>query len=55
MIAKFKCTNEEFDGIYEAVNKCRGEFVKIPKEALSHLLDDHAELQHTIQQGVSHV
>lgn len=48
---EFKCTNDEFDAIYEAVNKCRGENVTVPKEALAHLLDDHAELQHTIQQG----
>lgn len=50
-IQEFKCTNEEFDGIYDAVNKSRGEFVKVPREALWHLLDDHAELQDTIQKA----
>lgn len=51
MIDQFKCTNDEFDEIYKAVNNCRGKEVTLSRVALQHLLDDHAELQHTIQQG----
>lgn len=41
-----KCSNEQYDAIYEALNKTRdtSKTVKVDKAALLNLLDDHAKL-----------
>jgi len=42
-----KCTPEEYNSLYEAINKARDNTVeiKVNKQALMNLLMDHAKLQ----------
>lgn len=45
-----KCSNEQYNSIYVAIDKTRKDSKlvnKIPKQALLNLLDDHAKLWET--------
>lgn len=50
---KSTCTQEQFEAIVSALDKTRAssDTVKVPREALAHLLRDHGDLHSILKTG----